>query len=90
MFYFDERSLPPVLLPVTMRIFLSFLGSAALMYRKQVIAMNEFEKMREERASIVYRFLLSMCGSAGTGTGRGRKEKELKNLLNCQMDGNGV
>lgn len=45
------------------------------MYRKQVIAMNEFEKMREERASIVYRFLLSMCGSAGTGTGRRRKEK---------------
>lgn len=42
---------------------MSFIRVAALIYRKQVIATNEFEKMREDCASIVYRFLLSMCGN---------------------------
>lgn len=40
-----------------------FTSLAALIYRKRVIATNEFEKMREDCASIVYRFLLSMCGN---------------------------
>ena len=40
-----------------------FIGFAALIDRKRVIATNEFEKMREDCASIVYRFLLSMCGN---------------------------
>ena len=42
---------------------MSFIRFAALIYRKPVIATNEFEKMRDDCASIVYRFLLSMCGN---------------------------
>lgn len=45
------------------KIFVSFIRFAALTDRKRVIATNEFEKMREDCASIVYRFLLSMCGN---------------------------
>ena len=45
------------------KFFVPFIRFVALIYGKQVIATNEFEKMREDCTSIVYRFLLSMCGN---------------------------
>lgn len=42
---------------------MSFIRFATLTYGKKVIATNEFEKMKEDCASIVYRFLLSLCGN---------------------------
>ncbi len=70
LFYFAEPFLSLLSFPVTMdtavenvKIFVPFIRLAALTYRKQVIAMNEFEKMRKDCTSIVYRFLLSMCGN---------------------------
>lgn len=45
------------------KIFVPFIRLVTLIYGKQVIATNEFEKMREDCTSIVYRFLLSMCGN---------------------------
>ena len=74
MSYFAELYLPLLPLPVTMdmlkidfsqnaKIFVSFIRFVTLIYGKQVITTNEFEKMREDCASIVYRFLLSMCGN---------------------------
>ena len=70
LFYFAEPFLSLLSFPVTMdtavenvKIFVPFIRLAALTYRKQVIATNEFEKMRKDCTSIVYRFLLSMCGN---------------------------
>lgn len=45
------------------KISVPFFALVTLIYRKQVIGTNEFEKMRQDCASIVYRFLLSMCGN---------------------------
>lgn len=40
-----------------------FAGLVTLIYRRQVVATNEFEKMMRSCAPVVYRFLLSMCGN---------------------------
>lgn len=40
-----------------------FAGFVTLIYRRQVVTTDEFEKMRQNCAPIVYRFLLSMCGN---------------------------
>lgn len=62
--------MPRLPFPVTMnttveniKIFVPYIRLVTLIYGGQVIATNEFEKMREDCTSIVYRFLLSMCGN---------------------------
>lgn len=42
--------------------FVSFSVLSALLYRRQVIATNEFEKIVQAYQGVVYRFLFSLCG----------------------------
>ena len=43
----------------------SFFPLAALIYRRQVMAVDNFEEMVRDCGPVVYRFLLSLCGDAG-------------------------